>query len=218
MIDLPATHRRNPGDDQRATDHLRGREALVQQQPGEDDGQQRPEHADQRHLPAADAANRGGLGEHRQHGAEQAHRGAQRIHRPGLHQRRQWLRRQKVAAGGGRRRQHHQRGAAGSAEFRDHADAAGKVQRIADRRGEHQAAAEPHHRRVAGDLQVVGEGRRNAGVAQRQRQDLAAGDGAVVQHHAEQQRQRRVGEQDQPFQAGGNVLETIEVQDAGAIV
>ena len=62
------------------------------------------------------------------------------------------------------------------------------------------------------------KGETDAAVAQGQRNALAAGEGLALKEDADQDGQRRVGEQDQAFKAGRNVLQAPEVENARAVL
>ena len=104
------------------------------------------------------------------------------------------------------------------AEALDHRRAAGQIQGVRDRRGEDEEAADQHQPRVAAELQIVHEGQPDAGVGEEQCADFAPADRLAHEQHADQQCQRRVGEDDQPLEAGRDVLQADEVEDARAVV
>ena len=116
-----------------------------------------------------------------------------------------------------RRHQHRQRREAQRPELADHRGAARQVERVADARGEHQAAADEHVARIA-EAEVVHEGEADAGIAEHQRDQFAAAERFALEDDADEDGERRIGEQDQPFEAGRDVLQAHEVEQARAVV
>ncbi|MNC30972.1 hypothetical protein D3C75_792750 [compost metagenome] len=122
-------------------------------------------------------------------------------------------------------RQHHQRrrsaaqpGQAHRAHALEHHSGAGVIQRVGHRTGEHPQRAQHHLLASPGHTDVVDKGNAQPQVAQAhgrqgaQAWPLTQGDGLEHQH------QGRVGEQDQPLQPGADVLQAIEVEQAGQVV
>ena len=64
----------------------------------------------------------------------------------------------------------------------------------------------------------MGEHQQDAGVADRERRQLGSGHTPADQHRPEQQHEGRVEIEDEPFQAGRDVLEAREVQEARQVV
>ncbi|EXI89707.1 MAG: hypothetical protein AW12_01641 [Candidatus Accumulibacter sp. BA-94] len=62
------------------------------------------------------------------------------------------------------------------------------------------------------------KGQRDTRIGQQQGDDLAPSDPLPHPQHGDEQRQRRIGEQDQPLEAGRDVLQAEEVEHACAIV
>ena len=62
------------------------------------------------------------------------------------------------------------------------------------------------------------EGQADTGVGQKQRSHLAARQRLAHEQHADQQCQRRVGEQDQALETSRDVLQSKEIEDAGTVV
>ena len=62
------------------------------------------------------------------------------------------------------------------------------------------------------------EGGTDAQIAQQDRKHLPPAHAPAEKHETEQQGQRRIGEQNQAFETGGNVTQADEVEDARAVV
>ncbi|KAG1284174.1 hypothetical protein G6F64_014312 [Rhizopus arrhizus] len=101
-------------------------------------------------------------------------------------------------------------------DARDHLAAAEQVQRVAERTAQHQQAADDDLPALA--LQVVAERQQHAQIAQHQRADLPSARSLARQQHIDQQHQGRVQVQDQPFQGHADVLQPLEVEQAGQVV
>ncbi len=101
-------------------------------------------------------------------------------------------------------------------DARDHLAAAEQVQRVAERAAQHQQAADDDLPALA--LQVMAEGQQHAQIAQHQRRDLPAARALPRQQHVDQQHQGRVQVQDQPFQGHADVLQALEIEQAGQVV
>jgi hypothetical protein len=87
-----------------------------------------------------------------------------------------------------------------------------EVDGVADRAREDEASAE--HDVRSGGADLMPEHERDAGVADRERDDLARTDPAAEQQHAEREDERRFRYQDQPLEAGGDELQSGEVEKA----
>ena len=92
------------------------------------------------------------------------------------------------------------------------------VEGIRHCRAKYKPRAHQHGVRISRHVQVVCKGQANARVGQQQRTQLPARGPLAHEEHADHDGERGVGEQDQPLQAGGDVLQADEVENARAVV
>jgi hypothetical protein len=99
-----------------------------------------------------------------------------------------------------------------------HGLAARLVEGVRHRRAQHKRRADQHRPHLARNVQVVRKRQANACVRQKQGTNFAARCGFAQKDHADQDGEGGVGEQNQPLQAGRDVLQAHEVQNAGPVV
>ncbi|VTQ78600.1 Uncharacterised protein [Stenotrophomonas maltophilia] len=107
-------------------------------------------------------------------------------------------------------------GEAHRTDARDHLATAEQVQRVAERTAQYQQAADDDLPALA--LKIVAEGEQHAQIAQHQRTDLPAARALPCQQHVDQQHQGRVQVKNQPLQGHADVLQALEIEQAGQVV
>lgn len=157
------------------------------------------------------------MGEYRDDRGEDRHRQSPAVDRQGLDESGERLADREMQQCDRRRYQGRQCREAHRPKAADHWRAAGDIKRVGNAGPEHQCTTDQHAAGIA-QTEIVDERETDAGIAKRNGNDLSARKGFALKKYADEDGQRRVGEEDQSLQAGGDVLQSHEVENAGAVV
>jgi len=114
--------------------------------------------------------------------------------------------------------QHGQGGKAGRAQALDSSGAAREIEGVAQRGSEDKGAAHQHRTQIGGEMEVMGEGQADAQIGNGQGGHLPPFQALAEKDHGNEHGEGGIGEQDEPFQPGGNVAQAVEIQQAGTVV